>query len=137
METSNRVKLKADVMWAFLDRQNEMSQKYQVDLCNLSEAAVAALENMGIQVREKEDKGHFITCKSSNIIKAFDRDGDVIEGISIGNGSKAVAMVGSYEWSWKNKTGVSPSLKKLVITDLVSYEGSDPELDEGDEDEIL
>jgi len=137
METSNRVKLKADVMWAFLDRQNEMSQKYQVDLCNLSDAAVEALEGMGIGVRQKDDKGYFITCKSSNPIKAFDRDGDVIEGISIGNGSKAVAMVGSYEWNWKNKAGVSPSLKKLVITDLVSYEGADPELVNGDDDEIL
>lgn len=137
METTNRVKLKADVMWAFLDRQNEMSQKYQVDLCNLSDAAVSALEEMGIQVRQKEDKGHFITCKSSNPIKAFDRDGDVIEGISIGNGSKAVAMVGSYEWNWKNKNGVSPSLKKLVVTDLVSYEGAEPGMEDGDDDEIL
>lgn len=137
MEATNRVKLKADLMWAYLDRQNEMSQKYQVDLCNLSTAAVSKLEEMGIGVRQKEDKGHFITCKSSNPIKAFDRDGDVIQGISVGNGSKAVAMVSSYEWNWKNKNGVSPSLKKLVVTDLVSYEGSDSEMDNGDDDEIL
>jgi hypothetical protein len=31
-------------------------------------------------------------------------------------------MVSAYEWTYKNKKGVSPSLKKLVVTDLVKYE---------------
>jgi len=135
METTNRVKIKADVMWAYLDRQNEMSGKYQVDLCNLSTQAVDALEGMGISVRQKEDKGFFITCKSTNPIRAYDKDGDVIDGISIGNGSKAIAMIGSYEWNWKNKQGTSPSLKKLVIDELVAYEGSgepEPLMDDAD-----
>jgi hypothetical protein len=30
-------------------------------------------------------------------------------------------MIGSYAWTYKNKKGVSPSLAKLVITDLVEY----------------
>ena len=128
MDNTNRVKIKADVMWAYMDKPNEMSGKYQVDLCNLSDPAVTALEGMGIEVRQKDDKGYFITCKSTNPIRAYDKDGDVIDGISIGNGSKAIAMVGSYFWSWKNKEGISPSLKKLVIDELVTYEGSgDPE----------
>ena len=45
----DRVKIKADIMWAYLDRMNDMSQKYQVDLCNLSDAAVSALEGNGYQ----------------------------------------------------------------------------------------
>lgn len=137
MENTNRVKIKADVMWAYLDKVNDMSGKYQVDLCNLSDPAVKALEDMGIGVRQKEDKGYFITCKSNNPIRAYDKDGDVIEGIAIGNGSKAIAMVGGYEWKWKNKEGVSASLKKLVIDELVAYEGSgDPE-PVMDDDEVL
>ena len=86
MENTQRIKLKADLMWAYLDKPNDMSGKYQVDLCNLSDAAVDALEGMGIAVRQKEDKGFFITCKSQNPIRAYDRDGDTIEGIAIGNG---------------------------------------------------
>jgi hypothetical protein len=42
------VKIKADVMWAYLVKPNDMSGKYQVDLCNLSDKAVEALESMGI-----------------------------------------------------------------------------------------
>jgi hypothetical protein len=50
-------------------------------------------------------------------------DGDEITE-DIGNGSKAKALVGSYDWTYKNKKGVSPSLIKLVITDLVEYAGA-------------
>jgi hypothetical protein len=132
---TERVKIKADVMWAYLDKQNDMSGKYQVDLCNLSDPAVAALEDMGIAVRQKEDKGYFITCKSSNPIKAYDKNGDQLDA-TVGNGSGAIAMVGFYEWTFKNKEGRSPSLKKLVITDLVSYDDAEP-VEELDSAEIL
>lgn len=136
MENTQRVKIKADIMWAYMDKVNEMSGKYQVDLCNLSDPAVQALESMGLSVRQKEDKGYFITCKSNKPIRAYDKTGDEIEGISIGNGSKAIAMVGFYEWNWKNKAGVSPSLKKLVIDELVAYEGAEP-VEAIDDDEVL
>jgi len=136
MEQTQRVKIKADVMWAYLDRQNEMSGKYQVDLCNLSDAAVNALEEMGLTVRQKDDKGYFITCKSNNPIKVFDKNGDIIDGISIGNGSKAEALVGFYEWRYQKKEGVSPSLKKLVITEIQAYEDAESVSDMGD-DEVL
>jgi hypothetical protein len=32
-------------------------------------------------------------------------------------------MIGSYAWTYKNKKGISPSLAKLVVTDLVAYAG--------------
>jgi len=34
---TDAVKVKADIMWAYLDKVNDMSGKFQVDLCNLSE----------------------------------------------------------------------------------------------------
>ena len=66
MNDTQRVKIKADVMWAYLNRKNEMSDRYQVDLCNLSDGAVSALESMGLTVNQKDGKGYFITCKSTN-----------------------------------------------------------------------
>jgi hypothetical protein len=121
---SDKLKLKADVYWASLNRKNEMADAYMVDLCNLSDKAVAALEEMGISVQEnlekKPEQGKYITCKSQRPIKAFDTDNEEIVE-DIGNGSKAICMVGSYPWTYKNKKGVSPSLAKLVITDLVEY----------------
>jgi len=123
---SDKVKIKADVYWASLNRKNEMADAYTVDLCNLSDKAVAALEDMGISVLENADKkpeqGKYITCKSQRPIKAFDTDNDEIVE-DIGNGSKAICMIGSYAWTYKNKKGVSPSLAKLVITDLVAFAG--------------
>lgn len=135
MAETQTVKLKADVMWAQLDKVNEMSGKYQVNLCNLSDAAVLALEELGIVVAEKEGQGRFITCKSANPIKAFDADGDEIVGVKVGNGSKAKAVINPYEWKYKNKKGVSPSLRKLVITELIEYGGGNNA--NLDDDEVL
>lgn len=135
-EESSKVKIKCDVFWAQHNKVNEMSGKYQINLCNLSDAAVKALEGLGISVMTGEDKkadmGRYITCKSAKPIRVVDTDNDeVVE--SIGNGSKAKALIGSYSWTYKNKKGVSPSLLKLVITDLVEY-SSGGGLDANDED---
>jgi hypothetical protein len=136
MAEQAKVKVKCDLFWAQLNKQNEMSGKYQVDLCNLSDAACKALEDLGIEVKSnpnKPDLGKYITCKSNNVIKAFDVDGDEITE-KIGNGSKAKALLSAYEWKYKNKSGVSPTLWKLVVTDLVEYAGVDGGM--GD-DEVL
>ena len=124
-EDKKRVKIKATVYWCFHNKMNEMAGKYTVDLCNLSEGAVAALEDMGISVQSSDkhpEKGMFITCKSQNPIKVYDTEGDEITE-EIGNESKARAIISSYPWTYKNKKGISPSLGKLVITDLVEYAG--------------
>jgi hypothetical protein len=118
------VKIKADIMWAYLDKPNDMSGKYQVDLCNLSDKAAGALEELGLEVKTKEGKGKYITCKSTRPILAYDDGGSLIEGNSLGNGSKAVALVGTYSWSYQKKKGTSPALKRLVITELMEYTGS-------------
>ena len=133
---SDKIKIKADVYWASLNRKNELADAYVVDLCNLSDKAVVALEGMGISVLEnaakKPEQGRYITCKSQRPIKAFDVDGAEIDE-NVGNGSKAVCMIGAYQWSFKAKKGVSPSLARLVITDLVAY-ASGPSISADDED---
>ena len=123
---SDKLKIKANVYWACLNRKNELADAYTVDLCNLSDKAVAALEDMGISVQEnaekKPEQGRYITCKSQRPIKAFDTDNDEIDE-DVGNGSKAICMIGAYQWSFKAKKGVSPSLAKLVVTDLIAFAG--------------
>ena len=126
------IKVKAEVMWAFLNKPNEMSGKFQVDLCNLSDKAVGALEEMGIEVKTKERKGAYVTCKSTRPIAAYDDGGSLLEGEILGNGSKAAAIITPYEWSFKGKKGVSPSLRKMVITELVPYVGGGGTFDEDD-----
>ena len=117
------VKIKADIMWAYLDKVNDMSGKYQVDLCNLSEKAAEALQDLGLEVKFKEGKGKYITCKSTRPIHAYDDGGSQIDE-QVGNGSKGVALVGTYSWAYQKKKGTSPALKRLVITDFVQYNGA-------------
>jgi hypothetical protein len=129
----SKITLKATIMWAQLEEVNDMSGKFQVDLVLLSDAAVAALEENGIKVGYKEDRGNYITCKSSRPIYAKGPDGESLRGIKVGNGSLGVAVLTPYEWTFKGKPGVSASLEKLVITDLEIYEADDgeaPDLDE-------
>ena len=127
------VKIKGTVFWACLKKVNQMSGTYQVDIGELSEAAVKALEAMGITALHKDTQGFYITCKSRYEIFAVDEDGDRITE-DIGNGSKAVCLISPYEWKFKNKKGVSPSLKKLVITELVKYEaGGGVDIDDSEE----
>ena len=120
---TDAVKVKADIMWAYLDKVNDMSGKFQVDLCNLSDKAAQALQDIGLEVKFKEGKGKYITCKSTRPIYAFDDGGSQIDA-QVGNGSKGVALIGTYSWSYQKKQGTSPALKRLVITDMLEYSGA-------------
>lgn len=117
------VAIKATAFWASLKETNKLSGKYQVDLGQLSDQAVELLQSMGIKVKDKgDDRGKFITAKSQSPIKAYDTDGDELHE-AVGNGSKLKALVGYYDWvSPMGKKGRSPSLTKMVVTDLVVFE---------------
>jgi hypothetical protein len=122
------VTIKTTIMWCFHNKKNEMADKYTVDLCNLSDNAVKALESLGLNVLKREDKpekGFYITCKSNVPLKVFDAAGKDLQEVPVGNGSTATAVVGAYEWNWKNKKGVSATLVKLVVDNLVAYENQD------------
>ena len=100
MSTGKSVTVNADLFWACLNERNSMSSKFQVDLCNLSEKDVAALEELGLKVNNKPNKpeqGSYITAKSNYEIKAVDGSGnDVPTDVRIANGSKAKVIVSAY-----------------------------------------
>ena len=106
---TDAVKVKADIMWAYLDKVNDMSGKFQVDLCNLSDKAAEALQDIGLEVKFKDGKGKYITCKSTRPIYAFDDGGSQIDA-QVGNGSKGVALVGTYAWAYQKKKIYNPNL---------------------------
>jgi hypothetical protein len=131
------IKFKADIMWAFLTTHNPLAQRYTVDLCNIGEEAVDALEKAGISVLskpEKPEKGRYITCKSTLPMVAETASGSQITE-AVGNGSKAVAIVRPYQWDFKGKKGISPTLLKLRVTDLKVYTTQDS--DDSLDDDIL
>jgi hypothetical protein len=129
MSDAKPVTVKATVMWCNHNKINEMSEKYQLELTNLSENAVKALEGIGLEVRKREDKpekGFYITCKSvRQMDKIFDKTGASLIDVAIGNGSTGTAVVGTYEWAFKNKKGLSASLIKMTIDNLVAYDAED------------
>lgn len=117
-----QVKVNCTVHWAFLKKPNPMSKKHEVVLGNLSDEAVTNLRGAGIKVHNKPDdkpeQGRYITCRSTLPIKAEDQNEGQIEAM-IGNGSRAIATIGVYDWEYEGRRGKSPALYKLVITDLV------------------
>jgi hypothetical protein len=114
--------------WANLRQRNDMSGKYQVDLCNLNEKQKEALEDAGISVRNKsDDRGDFVTAKSKNFeIIAFNKEGaEIPEDVLVGNGTKANVITETYEWKHAptKRSGVSLGIKigGLVVTDMNQY----------------
>lgn len=114
-----------ELMWPFLYERNKLSGKFQVDLVNLDPSQVEAIEKTGVTVKQKDDKGFYVTCKSKNYeITPYDKNGDVIAAdVKVGNGSRADLMVKPYSWkSPTGQSGMSLGISKLVVTDLNKYE---------------
>lgn len=133
-------KIKAQLMWPSLREVSSYSGKYQVDLCQLSDKAVEALSDMGLKVKIDSEKGNFMTCYSQHPIIPFDVNGDEIVGVKVGNGSEAVVAVDTYPWTNPKRpkeTGVSPSIKKLVVTELKVYEPKAQVAITAEDDDIL
>jgi hypothetical protein len=115
------ITVKGKVYWCERNKLNKFSNKYQVQLGNLSEKAIDAIEEMGIAPTNKGDeRGFYITMKSKNPLKITDESGtEIHEDILIANGSDAVAVVGYFDWSVG--TGRSPSMIKMKVTNLIEY----------------
>lgn len=136
------INIKCELYWPNLTRKNQLANKYTVDLALLSDEAVTALEDMGLKVNNKGDeRGYYITCKSNNKYRAFHPDGNEIlivdrtpldeeddpqMGVVVANGSKAKCLVSFYDWEYMKKKGRSPTLRRMIISDLVEYV---PEMD--------
>lgn len=123
------LKIKGVAYWANLNKVNPLSDKYQIDISKLSDAAVKALEAMGLTVAHKDEQGFYLTCKSKMPIFYVDEGGNRMDAL-VGNGSEVTAIIGSYDWKFKNKVGKSARIKKLVINKLVSYEGALADVDD-------
>lgn len=135
---SKPIKIAATIYWAFVNKQDNFGN-FSVTLGNLSDKAVEALQGIGVKAKsspDKPDQGNYISCKSQLPITVLDEDGDKLD-VLIANGSKGVAVISAYDWTFKNRKGRSPSVGKLVVTDLKEYK---PDIDGGnsssDDDDI-
>jgi hypothetical protein len=122
------LKIAGQLFWSnwmkeFNTKFDDGNQKYECTLGMLSDKAAAALTNeLGIKVKNKDTMGNYIVGKSKYVFEPVDEDGNPIDISRIGNGTKVVALVGSYKHKLSSKHGNAPSIKtKLIVTDLVEY----------------
>lgn len=120
------VKVKAEVFFAkdsyvINKRFDEENDKYQLTLGNLSEAASAALTELGIKVKNKELPGKHITSKSLYAYKFFDEEGNQIPNERIGNGTEVIALVTPRAHKLSKMHGNAADTKKIIVTKLKEY----------------
>jgi hypothetical protein len=144
IDSMKPVKVAGELYWSnwmkeYNTKFNEANDKYECTLGQLSEAAAAKLEELGIKIKDKDTMGKFIVGKSKFVFEPVDEEGNPIDISKIGNGTKCYALVSSYRHKMSAKFGAAPSIKKLVITELKVYspEGSDNRITEEQLDDIL
>jgi len=127
-------------MWArVLEGQpNNLSNKYQVDVCNLSSEVVKQLESYGVPIKNDEERGSFVTAKAIRPPRVMDASKRLWDDTIIGNGSTIKISAKPYDWTYKGKSGVSLGLNQLMVVNLVEYEMEELDAEESDtEDEVI
>ena len=114
------------VNWANVFTVNEMSGKYSIDVIELTPKQVKDFEKEGVNVREKEGQGKFVTIKSTGKVPVYDsRRKPWPEDKLIGNGSVCRVAWSTYDWNKNGKSGRSAGLQAVVVMEHVPYESVD------------
>ena len=124
--TIKPAKINGELFWTKWMNQlntkfNEANDKYECTIGNISDNDAAKLTALGIKVKNKESMGNYIVCKSKYAFKTADDKLTEIPVEDLGNGSKVVAVVGSYTHKMSKMHGNAPSLKNLMVTQVVTY----------------
>lgn len=127
MSSDNKpVRVAGELFWAnwmaeFNTKFNEDNTKYECTLGMLSDKAAGALEELGIKIKNKDTMGKYIVGKSKFVFEPVDEDGNPVDIKKIGNGTKVVALVSSYRHKMSAKFGAAPSIQKIIVTELKTY----------------
>jgi len=100
---------------------NNDNDKYECTIGNISDDDAAKLTGLGIKVKHKDAMGNFIVAKSKYLFKPQSEDGKEVPVDVLGNGSKCIAVVGSYSHRMSSKHGNAPSLKAITVTEIKTY----------------
>jgi hypothetical protein len=138
MSDMKPVRITGELFWTqwmtkFNTKFDEDSKKYECTIGNISAKDCEALKTLGIKIKNKEGQGNFIVAKSNYPHSAVDEDGIAVEPSTIGKGTKVAAVMSFYAHKMSKMHGNGPSIKRLIITELVSYnpdKAASEELDE-------
>lgn len=127
MSEVKQVIVEGTLEWAHLAKTNEMSGKYQVDVCQLDKKSVKALEDAGLIVQDgkakgKESKGRYVTPKATRPVTVVDSKKNTFEDLeAIGNGTKAKVAIRAFPYNFKGKEGIGAGLQAIQILELMEY----------------
>ena len=120
--------------WSKLNKKDEYSDKYQMDIGNLSEETKELLKENGVKLKSKDndDRGDFITARSKFSVPVMDSNKKTFDAETlIGNGSSVKVRVAfNKNHPMVDKYGTSLYLNKVQIVDLVKYGNEDSDFDE-------
>jgi len=120
------VKIQGELFWSkwmaeFNKAFNTDNDRYECTIGNISDDDAAKLTGLGIKVKHKDAMGNFIVAKSKFLFKPTDDKLQEVPIEALGNGSKCVAIVGSYPHRMSSKHGNAPSLKTIMVTEVKTY----------------
>ena len=126
MDNTKPVKVSGQIFWSnwmkeFNTKFNEDNTKYECTLGMLSDKACEALKELGIVIKNKDTMGNYIVGKSKFLFEPMDAEGNSVDVSKIGNGTKVTALIGSYRHKMSAKFGAAPSISKIIVTELVTY----------------
>ena len=83
IDSMKPVKVAGELYWSnwmkeYNTKFNEANDKYECTLGQLSEAAAAKLEELGIKIKDKDTMGKFIVGKSKFVFEPVDEEGNPI-----------------------------------------------------------
>ena len=114
--------------WTKLNRKDEFSDKYQMDIGNLSEESKELLTTNGVIFKNKnDDRGEFVTARTRYDVPVMNSDKEPMERSTlIGNGSSVrVKVAFNKNHAFVDKYGTSLYLNKVQVIDLVEYGNDD------------
>lgn len=110
--------------WTKLNRKDEFSDKYQMDIGNLSEKSREVLVSHGVMFKNKDDdRGEFVTAKTRYNVPVMNSDKELMDTDTlIGNGSDVrVKVAFNKNHAFSDKYGTSLYLNKVQVIELVQY----------------
>lgn len=111
--------------WAKLDKPDEMSGKYSLDIY-LTPEAVEQVEAEGIAVSSNDD-GRFIRAKRKPDMGSpavVDLMKNPVTG-RVGNGSIINVIINPFDYDYKGKKGRGVGLEKVQVVQMKTYAGNE------------
>ena len=129
MKETKQAIIEGVLEWAHLQpgKPNELSGKYQCDVCQLPAPTVKKLKGLGLEVQDgakkgKPDKGFYVTPKATKPVTIVDSKKNPFEGAErIGNGSEAKVAIRAFPYNFKGKEGIGCGLQAIQILKLNEY----------------